>query len=53
MAAPIFAKHWYNKSAKDQKTAMNKFHAAVASARSGSDEAVKQVQSNWVEIPKK
>ena len=43
MAAPVFSKHWYDKSERDQKTAMNKFQAAVASARSGNDEAVKQV----------
>ncbi len=45
MAAPIFSKHWYDKPEKDQKSAMNKFQAAVASARAGTDEAVKQVLS--------
>ncbi len=44
MAAPVFSKHWYDRPEKEQKTAMSKFHAAVASARSGTDEAVKQVQ---------
>ncbi len=43
MAAPIFSKHWYDKPEKDQKAAMNKFQAAVASARTSTDEGVKQV----------
>ena len=43
MAAPLFSKHWYDKAERDQKTAMTKFHAAVASARTGADEAVRQV----------
>ena len=43
MAAPVFSKHWYDKPERDQKAAMSKFQAAVASARSGTDEAVKQV----------
>ena len=60
MAAPVFSKHWYDRPEKEQKTAMSKFHAAVASARSGTDEAVKQVQillgwnskeKSWVAIP--
>ncbi len=45
MAAPIFSKHWYDKPEKERTAAMNKFQAAVMSARTSSDEGVKQVGS--------
>ena len=48
MAAPLFSKHWYDKPEKEQKSAMSKFQAAVASARTSTDEGVKQVLRNFV-----
>jgi hypothetical protein len=43
MAAPIFGKKWYEHSSEHQKEANRHFEAAVASARAGSNEAVRQV----------
>ncbi len=43
MAAPIFGKHWYEKSDLERGQAMEQFRAAVSTARNGSDEAIRQV----------
>lgn len=49
MAAPVFGKTWYSKSKEEHAEAMEEFKAAVATARQGSDEAVKQVCEFGVE----
>ncbi len=43
MAAPLFGKQWYEKSKRRHAEATEQFKAAVAAARAGSDEAVRQV----------
>ena len=48
MAAPIFGKKWYEKSKEEQAEANEQFRGAVASARAGSDEAVRQVPFDHV-----
>lgn len=44
MAAPCFSKRFYEESDDEFDKALRTMKAAVASARAGSDEAVKQVQ---------
>ncbi len=43
MAAPLFGDKWYEKSKEDHAEANEQFKAAVASARSATDEGVRQV----------
>ena len=45
MAAPLFGKKWYEKPKAQHKEAMEQFRGAVASARTGSDEGVRQVKN--------
>jgi len=50
MSAPIYGKKWYERSKEQQAEADEQFKAAVAVARAGSDEAVRQVffGSCWI-----
>jgi len=43
MAAPVFSKHIYERPDAEFDKSMKTMKAAVASARAGSDEAIKQV----------
>jgi hypothetical protein len=43
MAAPLFGKTWLERSKGHHAEVTDQFKAAVASARSGSDDAIKQV----------
>ncbi len=49
MAAPIFGKDWYRKPPLQHKEASDKFRAAVVSARSGQDEAARQVYDSFLQ----
>jgi len=43
MAAPVFNKRFYDRPDAEFDKAMKTFKAAVAAARAGTDEAIKQV----------
>ena len=43
MSHPLFRKGWWDNTKRQLDSAMEKFKAACQTARSGSDEAVKQV----------
>lgn len=43
MAAPVFGKRWYAKTTSERAEARATFRTAVATARAGKDEAIRQV----------
>jgi hypothetical protein len=44
MAAPLFGPNWMEKTQKQHDTAVANFLAAVSTARTSSDEGIKQVR---------
>ncbi len=50
MAAPVYGPKWYEHSEATRLVADKRFQAAVMSARSGSDEAVRQVSLTCLQL---
>ncbi len=46
MTAPVFKKEWWKTPQADQDEALEQFRAAVATARTSTDDNIKQV-CNW------
>jgi len=48
MLAPLIGEDWIAKMEEQHEEAVAQFKAAVATARSGSDEAIRQVNSTYL-----